>query len=157
MSKPVALITGANGEIGRSLITRLADEGRYDVVTLDLVPIAEPYRAKCLASYAGNIMDKYLLDEIVARIKARNDEIVGHGRTNSERQGDLDEAIPWFQKAMQATRYESPAFPHLNLGRVYERQGKWSEAIDCYKQALALNPDYALAKKALGRLISSLN
>ena len=71
--------------------------------------------------------------------------------------GDLDEAIPWFQKAMQARRYESPAFPHLNLGRVYERQGKWSEAIDCYKQALALNPDYALAKKALGRLISSLN
>nr|MBA2486758.1 tetratricopeptide repeat protein [Nitrospira sp.] len=40
---------------------------------------------------------------------------------------------------------------------VYERQGKWSEAIDCYKQALALNPDYTLAKKALGRLISSLN
>ena len=30
--------------------------------------------------------------------------------------GDLDEAIPWFQKAMQARRYESPAFPHLNLG-----------------------------------------
>ena len=71
--------------------------------------------------------------------------------------GDLDEAIPWFQKAMQARRYESPAFPHFNLGRVYERQGKWSAAIDCYKQALALNPDYALAKKALGRLISSLN
>src|SRR5688572_17140090 len=30
--------------------------------------------------------------QIVARIKARGDEIVGHGRTNSERQGDLDEA-----------------------------------------------------------------
>jgi peptidoglycan/xylan/chitin deacetylase (PgdA/CDA1 family) len=29
--------------------------------------------------------------QIVARIKARQDEIVGHGRTNSERQGDLDE------------------------------------------------------------------
>ncbi|MBX3237783.1 MAG: tetratricopeptide repeat protein [Nitrospiraceae bacterium] len=71
--------------------------------------------------------------------------------------GDLDEAIPWFKKAMEAKRYESPAFPHLNLGRVYERQGKWTEAIECYKQALALNPNYTLAKKALGRLISSLN
>jgi peptidoglycan/xylan/chitin deacetylase (PgdA/CDA1 family) len=30
--------------------------------------------------------------QIVERIKARGDEIVGHGRTNSERQGDLDEA-----------------------------------------------------------------
>ncbi|HEU5091323.1 MAG TPA: tetratricopeptide repeat protein [Nitrospira sp.] len=43
------------------------------------------------------------------------------------------------------------------MGRVYERQGKWTEAIDSYKQALVLNPDYALAKKALSRLISSLN
>ncbi len=30
--------------------------------------------------------------QIVARIKARRDEVVGHGRTNSERQSDLDEA-----------------------------------------------------------------
>ena len=71
--------------------------------------------------------------------------------------GELDEAIVWFQKALQARRYESPAFPHLNLGRVYERKGQWTEAIDSYKKALALNPSYSLAKKALGRLISSLN
>ena len=71
--------------------------------------------------------------------------------------GELDEAITWFQKALQAKRYESPAFPHLNLGRVYERKGQWTEAIDSYKKALVLNPDYTLAKKALGRLISSLN
>ena len=30
--------------------------------------------------------------QIIERIKKRGDEIVGHGRTNSERQGDLDEA-----------------------------------------------------------------
>jgi Tfp pilus assembly protein PilF len=71
--------------------------------------------------------------------------------------GELDEAIIWFQKALLARRYESPAFPHLNLGRVYERKGQWTEAIDSYKKSLALNPSYALAKKALGRLISSLN
>jgi Tfp pilus assembly protein PilF len=71
--------------------------------------------------------------------------------------GELDEAITWFQKALQARRYESPAFPHLNLGRVFERKGQWTEAIDSYKKALVLNPSYALAKKALGRLISSLN
>jgi Tfp pilus assembly protein PilF len=71
--------------------------------------------------------------------------------------GELDEAIGWFQKALLARRYESPAFPHLNLGRVYERKGQWTEAIDSYKKSLALNPNYALAKKALGRLISSLN
>ena len=71
--------------------------------------------------------------------------------------GEFDEAIPWFQKAMKARRYESPAFPHLNLGRVYERKGEWNMAVDCYKQALTLNPNYALAKRSLGRLISMLN
>jgi tetratricopeptide (TPR) repeat protein len=40
---------------------------------------------------------------------------------------------------------------------VYERKGQWTEAIESYKQALVLNPNYALARKALGRLISSLN
>ena len=30
--------------------------------------------------------------QLIERIKKRGDEIVGHGRTNSERQGDLDEA-----------------------------------------------------------------
>jgi tetratricopeptide (TPR) repeat protein len=71
--------------------------------------------------------------------------------------GELDDAIPWFQKAMHAKRYESPAFPHLNLGRVYEKKGNWTEAISSYKQALALNPDYVLAKKSLGRLVRMLN
>ena len=58
---------------------------------------------------------------------------------------------------MQAKRYESPAYPHLNLGRVYERMGNWTDAIESYKKALALDPNYKLARKALGRLVSSLN
>ena len=71
--------------------------------------------------------------------------------------GEFDEAIPWFEKAMQARRYESPAFPHLNVGRVYERKGLWDKALESYKQALTLNPQYALAKRALGRLLGMLN
>ncbi len=69
----------------------------------------------------------------------------------------LDEAIPWFEKAMQAKRYESPAFPHMNLGRVYERKGQWDEAIESYKQAVTFNPDYTQAKRAMMRLITLLN
>jgi Tfp pilus assembly protein PilF len=71
--------------------------------------------------------------------------------------GEFEEAITWFQKAMHAKRYESPAYPHFNLGRVYERKGNWTEAIESYKKALTLDPNYALARKALGRLVSSLN
>ena len=69
----------------------------------------------------------------------------------------LDEAIPWFEKAMEAKRYESPAFPHMNLGRVYERKGQWDEAIESYKQAVTPNPDYTQAKKAMMRLLTLLN
>lgn len=69
----------------------------------------------------------------------------------------LDEAISWFEKAIQAKRYESPAFPHMNLGRIYERKGQWDEAIESYKQAVTLNPDYTAAKRAMMRLITLLN
>ncbi len=66
MSKPVVLVTGANGEIGRSLLERMHQEGRYSVVTVDLRPLPERYRPLCLENYAGNIMDRYLLDQIAA-------------------------------------------------------------------------------------------
>lgn len=62
----VVLITGANGEIGRSLVERLHRDGRYQIVTLDLTPIPDEIRSMCLATYAGNIMDRYLLDQIAA-------------------------------------------------------------------------------------------
>ena len=65
-TQPVALITGANGEIGRSLLERLHTDGRYRVVALDLAPLPERARALCVESYAGNILDKNLLDQIAA-------------------------------------------------------------------------------------------
>lgn len=66
MSKPVVLVTGANGEMGRSLLQRLHADGRHRVVTVDLTPLPERYRGLCLETYAGNIMDRHLLDQIAA-------------------------------------------------------------------------------------------
>jgi threonine 3-dehydrogenase len=66
MSKPVVLITGANGEIGRSLLQTVAEHGSFDVVTLDLALPPEKVRPMVGASYAGNIMDRYLLDQVAA-------------------------------------------------------------------------------------------
>ena len=50
MRKAVSLITGASGEIGHGLITRLAQAGSQPIVTLDLNPLdPEPaVRAKGL-------------------------------------------------------------------------------------------------------------
>ncbi|UCH91630.1 MAG: tetratricopeptide repeat protein, partial [Nitrospirota bacterium] len=69
----------------------------------------------------------------------------------------LEEAIPWLEKAMKAKRYENPNFPHMNLGRVYERQGEWDQAVESYKKSLALNPEYKSAKQALMRILTLMN
>jgi len=71
--------------------------------------------------------------------------------------GKLDEAIPWFRKAMKAKRYDSYCYPHYNLGRVYEKKGNWQEALNCYEASLKANPDYTLATKAFNRLRALFN
>jgi nucleoside-diphosphate-sugar epimerase len=87
MSKPVVLVTGANGEIGRSLLMRLHNEGRYRVVTVDLTPLPERYRGFCLETYAGNIMDRYLLDQIAAHHEI---EVVFHLAALLSTRGERD-------------------------------------------------------------------
>jgi threonine 3-dehydrogenase len=66
MPKPVVLVTGANGEIGRSLLQTIAEGGDFDVITLDLTLPPDTMRSLAVASYAGNIMDRYLLDQVAA-------------------------------------------------------------------------------------------
>ena len=71
--------------------------------------------------------------------------------------GQWDEAIPWLEKAVQAKRYESYCFPHYNLGRIWEKKGEWWKAYEAYHHSLAANPEYTLAKKAMGRMAGMMN
>ena len=64
----------------------------------------------------------------------------------------LDDAIPWLRMALKAKRYESYCFPHFNLGRVFETQGKPDKALEHYRIALNENPGYILAAKAVERV-----
>ncbi len=68
-----------------------------------------------------------------------------------------EEAIPWFEKALRAPRYESYFFPHFNMGRVYEHLKQWKKAEECYRSALKINPQYRLAFVALKRLLVKWN
>lgn len=63
--------------------------------------------------------------------------------------GHPDEAITWFEKALKAPRYNNYFFAHYNLGRIWESKWEWEKAKECYKRALEINPEYALAEKAL--------
>ena len=67
-------------------------------------------------------------------------------------QGDLDEAVLWLQRAKQATRYESPHFPCLNLGRIYIFQEMYSAALKEFEQARKLHPDDPMAEAAVRAL-----
>jgi tetratricopeptide (TPR) repeat protein len=71
--------------------------------------------------------------------------------------GDLYNSVKWFKLALLATRYESYAFPHMNLGRVYEQRGRLLEAARHYGLALEQEPGYTQAAIALRKLQARLN
>ena len=71
--------------------------------------------------------------------------------------GELDQAIPWLERALKAPRYESYCYPHLNLGRVYEARRDWLRAREEYRKAIAENPDYTPARQGFVRIQGFLN
>ncbi|HVG30414.1 MAG TPA: tetratricopeptide repeat protein [Pyrinomonadaceae bacterium] len=71
--------------------------------------------------------------------------------------GDLYNCVRWFKRALAAPRYEARAFPHLNLGRVYEQRRRLLDAARHYGLALQLEPNFAQAAKALRNLQARLN
>ncbi len=66
MRKAVTLITGAGGEIGHGLITRLASAGNRPLITLDLNPLAGDLAPLVRQQILGSILDPQMLDRILA-------------------------------------------------------------------------------------------
>ena len=71
--------------------------------------------------------------------------------------GNLYDCVKWFKRALAAPRYESYAFPHINLARVFEQRGHLLKAVRHYALALEQEPGYTQAADALRRLQSRLN
>jgi tetratricopeptide (TPR) repeat protein len=59
--------------------------------------------------------------------------------------------------ALKAKRYETYCYPHFNLGRAFEAQGRLELALDHYQNALRENPGYTLAAKAVERIREKLS
>ena len=67
--RPVVLVTGAGGEMGHTLIRRLAEMGALDVLALDLRPL-DPELARCCAAVrVGDILDRHLLDRLMSEFE----------------------------------------------------------------------------------------
>ena len=68
MRKPVVLITGAGGEIGHGLVTRLASAGS-PIITLDVTPLDASLAPHVAREFTGSITDTSLLDRILAEFE----------------------------------------------------------------------------------------
>ncbi len=68
MRTPVTLVTGAGGEIGHGLITRLASAGR-PIVTVDIAPLEPALGRLVLREFTGSITDGPLLERVLAQFE----------------------------------------------------------------------------------------
>jgi nucleoside-diphosphate-sugar epimerase len=68
MRKPVALITGAGGEIGHGLVAKLSAAGAA-VISLDVAPLDAALARHVVREFTGSITDTGLLDRILAEFE----------------------------------------------------------------------------------------
>ena len=61
--KPMVLVTGAGGEMGHGLITRLAELGTFEILALDTRPLSPALASRCTAR-VGDILDRHLMDRL---------------------------------------------------------------------------------------------
>ena len=64
--------------------------------------------------------------------------------------GQYDDAIREFELVLKDYLYLTPFYALNNLGRAYYKKGDWPRAIEYYKKALAMKPDFGLAYYNLG-------
>ncbi len=68
MRKPVILITGAGGEIGHGLVTRLQAD-RRPIITLDVAPLDSVLAPLVEREFTGSITDTAVLDRMLAEFE----------------------------------------------------------------------------------------
>jgi tetratricopeptide (TPR) repeat protein len=103
------------------------------------------------------------LDEAIACCKRAIDVDPSFGNPYNDigayliERGELDEAIPWLERAKGAARYEAPQFPRFNLGRVYLAKDMLSAALREFEEALQVQPGYEPAARAVAAIKRRLN
>ena len=63
-------------------------------------------------------------------------------------QDELDEAIPWFEKAIGAPCYETPGSSWMSLGQIYMSKELPGKARSCFERAKTLGTDDDCASEA---------
>jgi Tfp pilus assembly protein PilF len=141
------------------LMTGDVDEAiRLFTRSLELEPTAEAYTFRGWAySFQGRLDDA--IEE--CRKAIATDPAFGNPYNDIGcylmQKGELDEAVPWLERAKTAPRYEPRHFPYLNLGRLHAARGDLAQAVEEFEGALRENPDDPIALKFLEALKLKVN
>lgn len=68
-----------------------------------------------------------------------------------------EEAVTWLEQAIDASRYDSPHLPNLQLGQVHQHMGRFLTALKFYDRSLEIDPFYLKAVAAKRLLLGRLN
>ncbi len=126
--------------------------------SIEICPTAEAYTFR---GWAYERLGR--LDEAIAECRAAIEIDPGFGNPYNDigayliAKGELDEAIPWLEKAKLAPRYDPRHFPFMNLGRLYAAKGMVMRAIEEFEGALEKLPGEPNCEAALAQLRAMLN
>ena len=135
----------------------LEDSIRLYKESIALCPTADAHTYLGWAySFQGKLDDAIAQCEIAIQIDPEFGNPYNDIGVYLMQQQQLDEAIPWLEKAKQAKRYEPRHFPYLNLGRVYVAKGMLQKALEEFRAALRLNPDDADLAETIKQLETKL-
>jgi Tfp pilus assembly protein PilF len=70
---------------------------------------------------------------------------------------EWDAAIAVFKEITRDVLYATPHFPLSNLGLAYYRKGDYPTALEYYKEALKIKPDFLNAQWGMGRTYLAMN
>lgn len=71
--------------------------------------------------------------------------------------GRDDEAISWFEKALEIKDKDINHLSYFNLGKIFEKKGNWLKALKYFNEAILIDPDYEPAQDEIIRLSTLLN
>lgn len=126
--------------------------------SIEVHPTAEAYTFR---GWAYNFLGR--VDDAIGECKKAIQVDPGFGNPYNDigayliAKGELDEAVPWLERAKQAPRYEPRHFPFMNLGRLYAAKGMLGQAIREFERALELQPGDPTCEAYVARLRATLN
>ncbi|RYZ73744.1 MAG: tetratricopeptide repeat protein [Proteobacteria bacterium] len=126
--------------------------------SIAILPTAEAY---CFLGWAESARGKLDLAIRYCRKAIEIDPEFGNAYNDigsyHVRKGKWNEAVEWFEKAKLATRYDSPQYPYLNLGRLYSAQGSLFLALKEFKEARRLAPEDQSIPESIEKLQAELS